>query len=397
MATSRFGGVALNAALPIAALLCGLWLLELLVLRRRSGLDASRISAAATTFIAVAVLAFVAGQYPWFSTPGAPLGAQIAGLGLIVLSVVLLLAAGHRIRHMKHLQWLTWLFLACGGIFCLTEIVPGLGILSRWSDPQSVGSMFWIWLVAVGSSQALFNKNLPLSARTLCLCLALLGLYRGIVLSTSWASGWLPPLIALAVIFLFRLPRTVAGLGLLSIPAVLYLAGRINNVMMAGEQYSYVTRLEALRVLWQLFEKNPVTGFGPANYYYYTPLYPILGWYVSFSSHNNYVDILLQTGIVGLAAFGWLLYEIIRLTVNLQRRACGGFEKAYLVGSLGGICGAIASGMLADWIIPFYYNIGIKGFRSSFLFWFFLGGVVALKRIAARRAESAALPRQKAA
>ena len=32
-----------------------------------------------------------------------------------------------------------------------------------------------------------------------------------------------------------------------------------------------------------------------------------------------------------------------------------------------------AAGMLGDWIVPFYYNAGVLGFRSSLLFWVFLG------------------------
>jgi hypothetical protein len=59
-----------------------------------------------------------------------------------------------------------------------------------------------------------------------------------------------------------------------------------------------------------------------------------------------------------------------------------GFEQAYVLGAVAGLAGSLVSGLLADWIIPFTYNIGVRGFRSSLLFWFFLGGVLALKRIA---------------
>jgi hypothetical protein len=46
-----------------------------------------------------------------------------------------------------------------------------------------------------------------------------------------------------------------------------------------------------------------------------------------------------------------------------------------------GLAGSLVSGLLADWIIPFTYNIGVRGFRSSLLFWVFLGGLLALKRM----------------
>jgi len=110
------------------------------------------------------------------------------------------------------------------------------------------------------------------------------------------------------------------------------------------------------------------------------------------------VDLLLQTGILGLLAFCWLVVETIRMIVRLlQSKAVGGFARAYLIGTLGGLTGTLVSGMLGDWIIPFYYNIGVIGFRSSLLFWFFLGGVLALKRIIARDMATGVSPQQHSA
>lgn len=380
-------GVTINAALLIAALACGAWLLPVLVLRRRSDFELSGVTIAAIAFVSIALVAFAAGQYPWFRTLGAPLPAQAAGLGLMLLSVGLFLAIGHQISRIQHLKWLTWLFLFAGGIFCITQVVPGLGFLDRFSNSKSVGSMFWIWLVAISFSQALFNKDLSRILRIALFGLAGLALFRGMFMAASWASGWLPPLLAMAAIFLFRMPRTAVGLSLVAIPGSLFFIGQGLDLLMSGEQYSYISRLEALRTLWQLFEKSPLIGLGPANYYHYTPLYPILGWYVNFSSHNNYIDLLMQTGILGLLAFAWLIIEITRIVLRTLRfEALGGFTRAYLIGAVGGLTGALASGLLADWIIPFYYNIGLAGFRSSLLFWLFLGGVLALKRIAVREA-----------
>jgi O-antigen ligase len=170
---------------------------------------------------------------------------------------------------------------------------------------------------------------------------------------------------------------------LLCFPVLIYLAANVTRLM-THESYSYMTRIEAWKVLWRVIEKNPLLGLGPANYYYYTANFPILGWYVTFNSHNQYMDILAQSGFVGLAAFAWVLVEIARLAVRLQRKAAHGFANAYSVGTLAGLGGTVAAGMLADWIIPFVYNIGVKGFRSSLLFWFFAGGLLALDRLTAR-------------
>jgi hypothetical protein len=127
-------------------------------------------------------------------------------------------------------------------------------------------------------------------------------------------------------------------------------------------------------------EESPIVGTGPANYYHYTANFPILGWYVQFFSHNNYQDLLLQTGVLGLLAFCWFAFEAARLILRLRTQVPSGFPMAYVIGALGGLAGSLAAGMLGDWIIPFYYNGGILGFRSSLLFWISLGGLLTLKR-----------------
>jgi hypothetical protein len=44
--------------------------------------------------------------------------------------------------------------------------------------------------------------------------------------------------------------------------------------------------------------------------------------------------------------------------------------------------GALVIMLLADWILPFVYNIGFPGFQASVLVWLFMGGLVALEQMA---------------
>jgi O-Antigen ligase len=377
---------ALNSSFLLAAFICALWFFQTVVLRREF-LHSSRVVNAALAFVTIALISFLAGQYPWFPVAGAPLMSQVAGLSLFLLSAGLFLAFGHQVRHLVHLRFLTWLFLAAGSLVCIADVFPALGIVSHWTKPETLGSLFWTWLVAVSFSQASLNQRLCLSARTLLLCLTALTFFRGLLLAGSWASGWLPPLVALGVILFFRLPRLTLCLTFLAFPAGLFLATKLWTSLMIDEQYSYMTRLEAWRVLWQIIQRSPLIGSGPANYYYYTQLFPILGWYVRFNSHNNYADLLTQTGFLGLFAFCWFAFEVFLMTWRLRSQVPAGFPKAYVIGALGGLVGTLVSGTLADWIIPFVYNIGIRGFRSSLLFWVFMGGVLALKRMTADHAK----------
>jgi hypothetical protein len=371
-----------NLSFPflIAGGLCAGWVVAAFLLHRRAGLDSSRLVTAALAFAAITLISFAAGQFPWFPAPGAPLGAQLGGLALFLLSVGLFLAVGHQVRSLTQLRRLTWLFLGAGAVSCFANVF-WLEFVSRWTQPESLGSLFWTWLVALSFSQAVFNRHLSHPMRLGLCCLTALSLYRGLFQYFDWTSGWLPPLVALAVVLFYRWPRFTLSLALLAVPAGLFLATAMWGNFMTHEEYSYMTRLEGWRVLWRVIERSPVIGLGPANYFYYTAFFPFLGWYATFNSHNNYMDLLAQVGFLGMSAFCWFVFEISRISFRLYSSVPAGFARAYVIGAIGGLAGSLASGMLADWIIPFFYNIGIRGFRSSLLFWVFLGGVLAMKRM----------------
>jgi hypothetical protein len=109
-----------------------------------------------------------------------------------------------------------------------------------------------------------------------------------------------------------------------------------------------------------------------------------LGYYVQFNSHNNYVDIIAQTGFAGLICFLWFIGELGVSGWRLKEEVSEGFAKAYIIGALGGLVGTLVAGMLGDWFLPFVYNVGLNGFRSSVLGWLFLGGIVAIEQMVHR-------------
>ena len=69
------------------------------------------------------------------------------------------------------------------------------------------------------------------------------------------------------------------------------------------------------------------------------------------------------------------------LGLKLRNKATDGFSQAYVIGVLGGLAGTLVAGMLGDWVIPFVYNVGVRGFRTSVIAWIFLGGLVVIEQI----------------
>jgi hypothetical protein len=373
----------INVSVVLVALLTGLWLLGTLASKRRILYANRRIMYALLLFILMPVLSFAVGQLPWFSfANGAPMSAQLGGLSIFLLSACAFGLAADQIRGGEWLARLTWIFLGVSGLYVVGQLIPGLG---RYVSPlfqfRATGSLFWTWLVALAFSQAAYNGRLKYHWRLLLGLLSVAAIYLPLFHGRPWASGWIPALTAAFAIVWLGAPRIGLLLSLTASVVALFNLQRVIGLVMVGDNsYSLMTRIEAWRILAEIVKVNPVLGLGPANYYWFTPLYSILGWNVQFNSHNNYVDIVAQVGLLGLASFAWLVWEVGRVGWRLRSRAPVGFNRAFVYGALGGLVGTLCAAMFADWVIPFVYNIGVAGFRSSVIAWVFLGCLVALER-----------------
>lgn len=371
--TSLHGGILLVTGL------LGLWLLETVTRKGQLHLLGSRgATTALLLLLCSATISFVVGQLSWFPVAPAPLRAQIGGLAVFVISGGAFLLTAYRIQDLRWLEWMVWIFLALGALYIAGRVIPGLGVLSsKLFQYSATGSLFWVWLASLAFSQALLNHRLHIGWRGALVALVGAMLYVAAVQGYDWKSGWLPLLASVAVILVVRWWR----LGLLfSALGVMPALSLVSNAV-ATDEYSYATRLDAWLIMAEIVKKSPLLGLGPANYYWYTPLFPIRGYYVQFNSHSQYVDLVAQVGIIGLVCFLWFAWEVGWLGWRLRVRAPGGFVQAYVYGTLGGLVGTLVAGGLGDWVLPFVYNIGLSGMRASLLGWIFLGGLVAVERI----------------
>lgn len=382
-------GTRLNPAVLLPAMLLGLWLFHMLVYERKIRLAASRTVAPLVVFMIVSILAFISGQLPWFVyAQQASIAAQAGGLALFLLSAGAILLMANQVRDLRWLQVMTWVFLLLGGIYVAGQLLPGMrGFVERLLHRGIyTSSIFWLWLVVLSFSQAFFNRDLHKGWRLALVVLTAGALYISMIRLSSWASGWVPAVAALAVIVWFGAPRWGLVMTLAAGVLALFQLDNVNSFVMSGDnEYSLMTRLEAWRILGEIIRVNPILGVGHANYYWYTPLFSILGWYVQFNSHNNFVDIIAQTGMLGLISFMWIFAELGWLGWRLRTRVPAGFAKAFLIGAVGGLAGTMAAAMLGDWVLPFIYNVGYPGFRASIIGWLFMGGLVVLEQIYLRK------------
>lgn len=367
----------LNVTVILVASLLGIWLVNAVVFERKIVLVPAKTNLPVIAFIVISILSLGVGQLPWFTlVDAAPLDAQLGGFSIYVLSFLGFLLVANQIRELRKLEWMTWVFMIASSVYVCTLLIPDLGRATKSFFPQ-MSSLFWIWLVALAFSQAVHNDKLKLRWRMALVCLVAASLYVLFILKYNEKSGWIPAFLVVAVILAFRSWKMALVISLIGLLVVVGFAPQV----VGSEEYSVTTRLEATRIMLEIVKPSPVLGLGFANYYWYTPLFPILGWAVQFNSHNNYLDILAQTGIVGLVCFMWFVWNLAMTGWGLRKRVEGGFALAYLYGSLGGLLGTLVAGVFGDWMLPFVYNVGLKGFRTSVLGWLFLGGIVALEHL----------------
>lgn len=370
----------LNIAILLLPVLIGVWFIDKFVRQRNLRIFWSRTYMPLVGFVFVCILAFALGQLPFFVfADQAPIRSQLGGLAIFLLSAGAYVFTANIIPDLKWLKRLTLTFILMVSVYLVVRFVLQMDrSLDGWMPRGATGSLLWIWIAAIGFSQFLINRDLRLIWRAGLLGVVGLSLFVAIFGEFGWKSGWIPPLAAIGVIIWIRFPRLRIILAIGGVYAIY----SMSSELIASDQYSYITRIEAWKIMMnEIVKVNPLLGLGPANYRFYTPLFPIMGYYVEFNSHNNYIDMLAQIGILGLAFYLWFGWEIFRTGWGLLNKKLDNFSQAYVTGALGGLVGMLVAGMLGDWVLPFVYNVGLRGFRTSVLGWIFLGGIVVIEHL----------------
>ncbi len=369
----------INSAMIVSIGMIGLWLFDMITRQKQILLLPANVIKPSIMFIVIAIIAFLFGQLPWYPGRSASLFSQLGGLSLFILLTLTMIVTIHRLSEIKWLQATVWIFIILGGIYNIAFLIPPIRpYVNRIFQRAVLDSLFWLWLLVLTFGQAYLNQSLSPKVRIILGLSTIAIFYNLFIMKQSWTSGWFPAIAAVFCVVLFTKPKL--AISLVGVVGILFLISSqfTNELIMGGDnEYSLLTRLEAWKILGEIIKANPLFGLGPSNYYFFTPFYRILGYSVSFNSHNNYIDIVAQIGLLGLIAYFWLIFEIFTSGWRARKLVKNpNFEYAYIYSALGGVIGIIVAGMFGDWVIPFIYNVGMEGFRASVLGWVFMGALV---------------------
>jgi O-antigen ligase len=374
----------INIAIALVGVLSGLWILEGALLRDLR-FFASRPNRPLLLLLGISVVALVNGTQPWIAyAQTASLASQLGGFAIYALSACAFLLTANRVQDERLLRRLTWIFVAAGALVVLDRLVTlPLPMLKSAYYVVGTGSMFWLCLITLAFSQALLNRDLAMRWRLALAILVVAYMWFALLKNRDWTSGWAPELVMMVVVLWVGARRAAFVFLAACVPVLALKWTAIADLLFysnAKNQYDVLTRTAAWDIVGSIIKLNPILGVGFSNYYQYTPLFPILGYSVKFVSHNNYMDLLAQTGVLGLIAFVWFFGEVWFLAWRLRTRVAPGFARAYVCGIVGAVPAMLLAAFMGDWVLPFVYNVGMAGFRASVLAWLFLGGLLVLER-----------------
>lgn len=367
-----------NASILTIMLMAVLWFFDMFVAKREFKFLGSRPIRPAFYMLLVCILAFALGQIPWFVfARQAPLKAQIGGFAIYFFMVLTMIMTANVLKDIRWLKIVVWTFIGLGFVYVLGRALQ-ISVIDRiYSNGISANGMFWMWLATLSLSQAVYNNHLEIRGRVFLYVVVLLTFYVSVVQQNDWKSGWVPSALVAAVLIGFRFKKFIP----FAIPFMLIIAAYFAQDLISTDEYSWGTRLDAWLVVLDITRVSPIIGLGFANYYWYAQIFSIRGYNISFNSHSQYIDIIAQTGILGLIFFVWIFVEIARLSWKLINDLPEGFGKAYAHGIFAAVFGSLLAAFLGDWLLPFTYNVGLAGVRASVLTWVFFGGLIAVEQM----------------
>jgi O-antigen ligase len=128
-----------------------------------------------------------------------------------------------------------------------------------------------------------------------------------------------------------------------------------------------------------IWARAPIFGVGPGNNYPYMVHYSTLG-----TAHNQYINLLMELGLVGFGCFAWFALQAFRLGLKLLRTAQHPSHRTLAVAWFGIFAAFLAGGMFGDFMLPSIRNSGLELFAEYYVQWVILGLVVSAAAIERR-------------
>jgi O-antigen ligase len=268
-----------------------------------------------------------------------------------------------------------WIIVSFGVLNLVSRLLnlPTLAMVENASR-----GMFTLWAGGFAWALLIYDRKLRWWQRGV-LVFVLLGQVAYYFFQTRlWVTGWLPMFIGIAIITLFRSRKLFAALSAVALVIIAVNFGQLYETIIVGnEEEGGLERLALWQMNLQHVVNHPIFGMGPAGYAIYNMTYHPED---ARSTHNNYFDVLAQTGFTGFAAFLAIMITMLVMGWRTLRavRGRGDSDEAFTAAALAGVVGVMVGMMLGDWVLPFAYNQTLTGFDNASFTWISMGLLASL-------------------
>jgi len=369
-------GSRLVASLVITAGYAVLWLVRKMLVEKRISLYPFPVNRPLLGFIGVTVVSLIWSNLfrdlsvrIWRTFPFV----QVASALVMILLPVSLLIVANLVQRLSTLKWMVGVMLFAG-VIGLIQMFGGVNL------QVNTGGLFLLWVIALSASLILFNQSITPVIKVLLGCITGAAVLWGFGLHIQWIAGWLPGIIALIGLTWLRSKKLLVIFLVVLVVLVVTNWAYFSKAIESEASISGDTRLAAWRLNWKVTAEHWLFGTGPGGYAaYYMTYFPGQ----ATATHSNYMDILAQTGVVGLAFYLWLFGSIVWFGVKLWSEVRGkrDFTTALTAAALTGTLGCLVIMAFGDWLIPFAYTQTIMGYRYAVYNWLFMGTLFSLSRL----------------
>ncbi len=305
--------------------------------------------------------------------------AAIEGLSKLTLYLLIFVVMARVLRIAKWRNALiaiylhTALLVSCYGI---RQWIFGAPPLALWSDPDSEMGNFTRVYSFLGNPNLLSSYLMPAVAYSLMAIFSWVGMYRkalavvmfvvnlACVAFTFSRGGWIGLVLMFGTMALLMgywmnvyrrkwvLPTIVGSLvGVIFVGVVLVppIRNRVLSMFVGRGDSSNNFRMNVWQSVIDMIRAKPVLGIGPGNDAF-NKVYPLYARtrFTALSAYSVLLEICVETGLVGLSCFLWLL--VVTFTqggVQLQRlRSARDAQGFWVIGAIGAMVGLFGQGVV---------------------------------------------------
>jgi hypothetical protein len=366
-----------------------LWFFKLVIVDRKFNFRSAASNYPTLIFISIVIISFIWSNI-FVDVPVSYIFSEkifpriMTMVSLIIAPITAIMYATH-IRSVRTIKIMVYYMIFCGFVFGALRIGMGYVI-----SPLNIKGLFPMWVGALALGQLLYNTNLKWYIRAAMVAVVGMWYYIQLGLGLSWLSGWIPLSIVIVIIITVYSRKLLLVAVLVAVAYVLINLTALQENFAREDEESGGTRNAAWSEALAHADDHLFLGSGPAGYYFY---YTIYGFRANLS-HNNYIDIIAQTGLVGFTAYiaMWLAFGYMNLKMYRAVPNDHGFLHGLKIALVACWVATMVAMMLGDWITPFPYTQGLNGIDYAIWAWIFQGMAIALYHLAQRQTTVDQLP-----